>query len=139
MAIGEGLGAIGEVDSVEDSILADQTGTGWWDASLFRGSVSGYAERKGIASVGGLYPVVRVTGDSFQCIGHHTTKFRRGSREVEAVVELVVEGDRWVQRNLLTGESVPLKLPWELTETPNGSRLFDYLDKRRGDHQDSQH
>lgn len=130
VAIGEGLGAIDSVDDIQDSILADQTGTGL-GALLFGSAVSGYAERKRIASVGGLYPVLHLRGNSFELFGHHTNSYKRGGMELEAEVELVIEQDRWVQRNRLNGDCIPLRLPWELIEMPDRTHLFDYLDKRR--------
>jgi hypothetical protein len=91
----------------------------------------GFVERNNIESVGGLFPVIRVRGDEFLCIGQSTKTHKRGTGEVEADVTLSVENERWVQRNGINGKEVFLELPWDLWEQPKHSILFDDIDRRR--------
>ena len=130
-AIGEGKGAVGSVESMADVIMS--TDGGWqWQASNLMGTVSGFVERTDVASVGGLYPVLRIRGDECILLGHHSLNYKRGTMDLESEVELVVENDRWIQRNRTNGHCIPLMPPWELgTSETVSEEKFEYLKRSR--------
>lgn len=83
----------------------------------------------GEPTVGGMFPILKVKGDEteFRTVSQH---FFSGTQN-EAAIELVIENDRFVQRNRTTGLEVPLKYPWEVGSKPSGKRFGDFDDAWR--------
>ncbi|MEN6536168.1 MAG: hypothetical protein ABFD89_21080 [Bryobacteraceae bacterium] len=130
-AIGSGHGVIEEVRRVHARVLFDYSGNVGIQAYWFRQAIADFVERNDISSVGGLYPVIRVRGNDFLCIGQSTKKFKRGTSEIEADVTLSVENGCWVQRNRVTGKEIKLELPWNIPKNPKQDIRFDDIDRRR--------
>jgi hypothetical protein len=129
-AIGEGDGAVDSVESMADVIMSTDGGPPWQASHLIE-AVSGFIERTDVASVGGLYPVLRVRGDECTLLGHHSLNYKRGTALLESEVELVVEDDCWIQRNRTNGHCMSLMPPWELRNSATVSEeKFEYLDRR---------
>jgi len=62
-----------------------------------------------IQSVGGLYPVLKVTERGVEHITMGTEIPVGDTR-----LELAFENGRWIQKNLSTGKQIPILMPWEL-------------------------
>ncbi len=131
MAIGSGKAAVDGIRRLQDVIFLNSPSVPEQEAAWLRSAVGAFVESNSIDSVGGMYPVVKVRGRSLQLIRQSTKKWKRGTSEIEADVEMLLEGERWVMYNRVNGHRVELKLPWELPPAPATSRLFEYLDRRR--------
>jgi hypothetical protein len=112
-------------------IVLGSPGHSGTDALWFRYAISAFVEHNRIDSVGGLYPVIKVRGNAFEPIEQCILTHKRGTSEVEAAVKLRFEHGRWIQQDIVSGETLPLRLPWELGRTATLDRRFDYVDSRR--------
>lgn len=80
-------------------------------------------------TVGGMFSILKVRRDAteFRAVRQH---FFSGTPD-EAAIELVVENDRFIQRNRTTEREVPLRYPWEVGSKPSGKRFDDFDDAWR--------
>jgi len=83
----------------------------------------------GEPTVGGMFPILKVKSDhtEFRAVGQ---RFFSGTPH-EAAIELVVENDRFIQRNRTTEREVPLRYPWEVGSKPSSKRFDDFDDAWR--------
>jgi hypothetical protein len=121
VAVGSGSGMKEFIGQVSDQIFsgaAMQHGDAIW---LGR-SMDGFLRMKNIESVGGMFPMVKLSKLGVMHITRQTGRLPHGP-----FYELAYENDRWVQRNVTTGEEMRLELPWELDLTVAGDHRFDDL------------
>lgn len=110
-AIGSGESAIEEITKYQDAILALDIGNSFVESSQFRQTIQHFIDERKIKSVGGLYPVLKVTGRGVEHITMGTEIPVGGTR-----IELAFENNRWIQKNLSTGKQVPILMPWEFVK-----------------------
>ena len=110
-AIGSGESAIEEITKYQDAILALDPGNSFVESSQFRQVIQRFIDERKIQSVGGLYPVLKVTGKGVEHITMGTEIPVGGTR-----LELAFEGGRWIQKNLSTGKQIPILMPWEFVQ-----------------------
>jgi hypothetical protein len=110
-AIGSGESAIEEITKYQDAILALEPGNSFVESSQFRQIIQHFIDERKIQSVGGLYPVLKVTGRGVEHITMGTEIPVGGTR-----LELAFENGRWIQKNLSTGKQIPILMPWELVK-----------------------
>ena len=110
-AIGSGESSIEEIKKYQDAILALHPGNSFVESSQFRQVIQRFIDERKIKSVGGLYPVRKVTGNGVEHITMGTEIPVGGTR-----LELVFEGGRWIQKNLSTGKQIPILTPWEFVK-----------------------
>jgi hypothetical protein len=110
-AIGSGESAIEEITKYQDAILALEPGNSFVESSQFRQVIQRFIDERKIQSVGGLYPVLKVTGRGVEHITMGTEIPVGGTR-----IELAFENGRWIQKNLSTGKQIPILMPWELVK-----------------------
>ncbi len=108
-AIGSGESAIEEITNYQDAILALEPGNSFVESSQFRQVIQHFIDERKIQSVGGLYPVLKVTERGVEHITMGTEIPVGGTR-----LELAFENGRWIQKNLSTGKQIPILMPWEL-------------------------
>lgn len=130
MAIGSGWKVVEEIKRDQARIVLSDANSDW-AAQWFGQSIRGFIEHNGIDSVGGLYPMLKVRGNEITAFGLNVRTHKQGSSEVEADVALEIEAGQWVQRERLSGASIPLQPPWELLKSANRDVIFDYIDSRR--------
>jgi hypothetical protein len=122
-AIGSGESSIEEITKYQDAILALEPGNSFVESSQFRQVIQHFIDERKIQSVGGLYPVLKVTDKGVEHITMGTEIPVGGTR-----VELAFEGGRWIQKNISTGKQIPILTPWEFIK--NGvakNQTFDDL------------
>jgi len=110
-AIGSGESSIEEITRYQDAILALEPGNSFVESSQFRQVIQHFIDERKIESVGGLYPVLKVTGKGVEHITMSTEIPVGGTR-----IELAFEGGRWIQKNLSTGKQIPVLMPWEFVK-----------------------
>lgn len=110
-AIGSGESSIEEITRYQDAILALEPGNSFVESSQFRQVIQHFIDERKIESVGGLYPVLKVTGKGVEHITMGTEIPVGGTR-----IELAFEGGRWIQKNLSTGKQIPILMPWEFVK-----------------------
>lgn len=113
-AIGSGESAIEEITKYQDAILALDPGNSFVESSQFRQVIQRFIDERKIKSVGGLYPVLKVTGRGVEHLTMGTEIPVGGTR-----IELAFENGRWIQKNLSTGKQIPILMPWELIKKGN--------------------
>jgi hypothetical protein len=106
-AIGSGGGARTLIAQYHDWILAGVPGNPTAEIPSFRDAMRHFAQQNGIEGVGGMCPVLRLAGRDLRAFGESYEIPAGGER-----IELVMEGERWIQQNLTTGRRVALDLPW---------------------------
>jgi hypothetical protein len=95
---------------------------------MFRFAIQKFIEKHKIKSVGGMYPVLKVTGRRVEHIGQQIEVPIGGT-----CIDLSHRTGRWVQRNLTTRKEIPLLMPWEfLKETPSEEKTFEDLSEALG-------
>ncbi len=72
VAVGSGEGAFHEIAKLYDMIVAGDPGNASVETMWFRTAIEDFIEENAIRSVGGLYPVIKVTGRDDQMIGLST-------------------------------------------------------------------
>lgn len=131
-AIGSGESCLEQIDRYNDAIFALDPGDSFVESSQFRQIIQNFIDEKGIKSVGGLYPVLKITGRGVEHIGMGTEIPVGGIR-----IELSFQSGRWIQRNVTAGKELPLLMPWELMKI-NGLKpktfndLSDAMKRFRG-------
>jgi len=112
-AIGSGESAIEEITKYQDAILALDPGNSFVESSQFRQVIQRFIDERKIQSVGGLYPVLKVTDRGVEHITMGAEIPVGGTR-----IELAFENGRWIQKNLSTGKQIPVLMPWEFIKNP---------------------
>lgn len=107
-AIGSGEFSLEEITRYQDVILTLDPGNSFAEGSQFRQIIQRFIDEKKIKSVGGLYPVLKVTGKGVEPLTMHTEIPIGGTK-----LELAFENGRWIQKNLSTGKQIPILMPWE--------------------------
>jgi len=122
-AIGSGQSCLEQIELYQDAVFALNPGNSFVESSEFRQVIQNFIDEKGIASVGGLYPVLKVTGKGVEHIGMSTEIPVGGTR-----IELSFCEGRWVQRNLKEGKELQIVMPWEFMNGKDmKSRTFNDL------------
>ena len=111
-AIGSGESCLEQIERYHDSIFALNPGNSFVESSQFRQIIQTFIDEKGIRSVGGLYPVIKITGRGVEHLGECTEIPVGGTK-----IELSFQSGRWIQRNITEGKELPIIMPWELTKT----------------------
>ena len=107
-AIGLGASCLEQIQIYNDSIFALDPGNSFVESSQFRQIIQNFIDEKGIRSVGGLYPVLKITGKGVEHLGMGMEIPIGGTR-----IELSFQSGRWIQRNVTDGKELPLLMPWE--------------------------
>jgi hypothetical protein len=123
-AVGSGEGVIEEISTVHDMIVAGEIGNSFMEAMWFHQAINEFIETKGIKSVGGLIPMLKVTGDQIQALGMQAEIPLGG---VTIQLEARDSGNVWVQRNLSTRKEIQLVPPWDIPRELSGELRFDDL------------
>lgn len=110
VVIGSGKEAREAIDMYCDSIFAFDCGNSFYEAWELRGVIRRYLEKQGEFTVGGLYPVIKISGRSIERLGHYSERPVGGKK-----IQLSFENGYWFQRNLIEGTEVKLLPPWEIT------------------------
>jgi hypothetical protein len=121
VTIGSGDTLSEEISDVRGVLFGGADGD---EIQWMRRSISNFIRNKNIPSVGGLFPLLRITGKGTAFIPQDTTKIDHG--KFGEHVRLVYEQDAWKQKNLTTGKEMVLLPPWKI-KTPAGSNKFDDL------------
>ena len=96
-AIGSGESSIQEIALYHDAILALDPGNSFVEGSQFRQVIRNFIEEKGIKSVGGLYPTLKVSGNGVEHLTMSATIPVGGTK-----IELAFQSGQWLQRNVTT-------------------------------------
>ena len=107
-AIGSGESCLEQIDYYRDAIFALDPGKSFIESSQFRQIIQNFIDEKGIKSVGGLYPVLKVSGKGVEHIGMGAEIPVGGTR-----IELSFQSNRWIQRNVTEKKELPIIMPWE--------------------------
>lgn len=128
-AIGSGEGSMVKIADYHDMIVAGQPGNTFMESTFFRTAISDFLEESELASIGGLLPMAKVTGDGVEALGFGFEMLDGGIK-----IGLVFDqsSKRWIQRNSTTGKEIPLLYPWEIPLTETKSKTFnDFLEAQR--------
>ncbi len=107
-AIGSGESCLEQIDYYKDAIFALDPGNSFVESSQFRQIIQNFIDEKVIKSVGGLYPVLKVSGKGVEHIGMGAEIPVGGTR-----IELSFQSNRWIQRNETEKKELPIIMPWE--------------------------
>lgn len=108
-AIGSGESCLEQIERYHDAVFALSPGNSFVESSQFRQIIQNFIDEKGIRSIGGLYPVLKITERGIEHIGMGTEIPVGGTR-----IELSFKSGRWIQRNVTEGKELPIVMPWEL-------------------------
>jgi hypothetical protein len=127
VAIGSGQAMREQILEVADQIhfgtVLDHPDVTWLGRSL-----QSYLNESGEMTVGTMFPMMKITARrGIVPFGRKTVELKANGQGFE----LAVEADRWVQRNLTTGEAVELLLPWEIDHGEWSDKRFDGLRPKR--------
>ncbi len=117
VAVGSGKIARTYIERVHDMIFAGSKDT---EVFWLREAIRLCIQREKIQSVGGLYPVLKVTGRQIECYGESAQIPVGGTS-----IELKMEANQWTQRNLTTGKEIRLLPPWEIQADETQDHTFD--------------
>jgi hypothetical protein len=120
VAIGSGETVMEEIALYHEAILEGSL-SGFPDPVLIlRDAISDFIQERKIQSVGGLYPVLKVSGHEIVGVGMLAETPIGGT-----LIQLTMRNDRWVQRNLITGKEIELLPPWAVSTNATQDRVFD--------------
>lgn len=123
-AIGSGESSIEEITRYHDAILALDPGNSFVEGSQFRQVIRNFIQEKGIKSVGGLYPALKVSGKGIEHLTMGATIPVEGTR-----IELAFQSGQWIQRNATSGKEIPIQMPWDFLKGQSlTDNTFDDLD-----------
>ena len=122
-AVGSGWQVEEHVWQMQDMILAGDSGNTFVEAHCFREAVQGYLRDRHDDTVGGLIPVVKVTGTEVIFVGYRVEIPVGGTR-----IELVGDETGWTQRNATTGQERRLLPPWKLPSSLSAVAPDDRFD-----------
>ena|SRR5579862_1279330 len=120
VAIGSGGGLQEKMLEVSDQIFFGTIPN--HDVNWLGRSMNHFLRANNIESVGGSFPIVKITSAGIIPMARSTVLIKKG-----VAYELTYERDRWVQRNGATGEEIRLSLPWEIDQTIRTDHRFDDL------------
>jgi hypothetical protein len=123
VAIGSGQAMREQILQVADQIhfgtILDHPEVTWLGRSL-----QSYLSESGDLTVGAMFPMMKITARrGIVPFGRKTVELKANGK----AFELAAEGNRWVLRNLTTGEKVELLLPWEIDHREWSDKRFDGL------------
>jgi hypothetical protein len=123
-AIGSGQGAVSRIADYHDMVVAGDPGNSMVEAALFRDAISTFMLESKLPSVGGLLPVLKVSGRGIERLGFSVEMPVGGPK-----IQLSFDGKskRWVQHNMTAAKEIPLLHPWEIPQRNFTSRTFDDL------------
>ena len=121
-AIGSGESCLEHLELYHDAIFALDLGNSFVEGEQFRSIINNFIDEKGIASVGGLYPVIKISSKGLEHLGVNTTVPVGGTR-----IELFFQNGRWIQRNISEKKEIHIVPPWEFIKSKAFSERFDDL------------
>lgn len=120
IAIGSGSGAAVELERTADWIFT--SGADLMAQMGMQSAVHDFAVQNDVASIGGMYPCVKITRAGLHALGSSFGDF--GSHDVAIVPD--AKTGRWIQQNRVTGKRQELLPPWEvLSSLPKSDTRFD--------------
>lgn len=128
-AIGSGGGSMVKIADYHDMIVAGEPGNAFIESTFLRDAINDFLAESKLASVGGLLPIVKVTGNGVEALGFG---FEMPDEGIKIGLGFDQSDNRWIQRNSTTGKEMPLLYPWEIPLTQTKSKTFnDFLDAQR--------
>lgn len=124
-AIGSGKGCKFSIDRHADFIFAGDVGNSFVESLTVRDAVTRHLEENSIPSVGGLMPVIKVSGRGIEFLGQRVEIPVGGER-----IELRVDEKRqiWTQVHVNSGTAIRLLPPWNFSATGiRRDAKFDFL------------
>jgi hypothetical protein len=109
-AIGKGGTCKKEIQEYYDEIFAWQPGNLGFESWKLRRCIRLFIEDNKIQSVGGLYPVLKVTNKGIIHIGM-STEIPLGGTKIELIFD--TNSYTWKQKNITSGKETPLLMPWD--------------------------
>ncbi|MGO9435252.1 MAG: hypothetical protein ACLP00_13300 [Terracidiphilus sp.] len=125
VAIGSGQKMQEQILEVSDQIHFGTHGDNV-DVTWFGRSLNHYLRVSDETTVSTMFTMIKITAkNGMQCFGRKTVELKSGG----SAYELSFEGrrNRWVQRNLTTGQAIELLLPWEVDNKETRDHRFDGL------------
>jgi hypothetical protein len=124
VAIGSGHDLRQDVHRLRDMIFASDCGNVHMEANWFQDAMQSFVRRRDEATVGGMFPMVKVRQHEVLALGSGSEGLFPGGHNVRLTYE---ESGSWIQRNLLTGKEIALIPPWDivLNSRPGCSITFD--------------
>jgi len=125
VAIGSGRRMQEQILQVADQLHFDTHGENP-DVTWFGRSLNHYLSESNETTVGSMLTIMKITArNGMQCFGRKTVELKDDG----VACELSFEGtrNRWVQRNLTTGQTIELLLPWEVDNKETRDHRFDGL------------
>jgi len=110
VAIGSGHGAFKQIEDHHDIILAGDVGNSPTEAHMLRDAVWSFITQSAVQDVGGLFPVLKVSERGTEHLGF-SVEIPVGGTQIELLAD--TQGV-WTQRNVTTGKTIPLRLPWDV-------------------------
>ncbi len=92
------------------------------EARWLHRAMESFLRKRNVESVGGMFPMIRLNKSDGMHVTHQTGTLPDGP-----FYELEFEEDRWVQRNITTGQEIRLLRPWELDQRIRDNNKFDDL------------
>jgi hypothetical protein len=120
VAIGSGRGLQEKILEISDQIFFGTFPN--HDVNWFGRSMNHFLRANNVETVGGSFPIVKVTSAGIIPMSRTTVLINKG-----IAYQLTYERDRWVQRNETTGEEIRLLLPWEIDQAIQTDYRFDDL------------
>lgn len=121
VTIGSGDTLIEEISDVRGVLFG---GADIDDIQWMRMSIRTFIRDKNIPSVGGLFPMLKITGKGTAFIPQDTRRIDHG--KFGEHIRLTYEHDTWKQQNLTAGKEIVLLPPWQIN-VPAASNTFDDL------------
>jgi hypothetical protein len=124
IAIGSGQNMQEQILQIADQLHFDTHGANP-DVTWFGRSLNHYLRVSDELTVGSMFTIAKITAaNGIQYFGRTTVDITNN-----VAYELAIEGinNRWVQRNLTTGEAIELFMPWEVDNKLQKDNRFDGL------------
>lgn len=120
VTIGSGETLIEQISNVRGVLFG---GENIDDIQWLRRSIGTFIRDQNIPSIGGLFPLLKITGKGTAYIGQDTVRINHG--KFGDHVRLVYEQDSWKQQNLTDGKKITLVPPWTISAPKNHNRFDD--------------
>jgi len=120
-AIGSGEKVVEAIEPLHPLIMA-MPGQAQHEALSIGTAAEFFMRENNIKSVGGMCAVVKVDKSGVRFFAHQ----RMDPTGAEKNIELKIQNGQWVQRNNVTGKTIPLCAPWKL-QYPADDLTFDDL------------
>jgi hypothetical protein len=128
MAVGSGEGAVTQINTHSDFIFAGEVGNSFMESLAFREAVLEFMREHKIPTVGGLYPVIKISSKGTEFIGQ-AEEIPVGGERIEL---RVAQGQTWTQLHHNSGTEIRLQPPWKLNIGNEViERKFDFLVEAR--------